>query len=149
MLQESFHTNENFEVLKTFTRWLQSNSDGWSITGTLNVGDLVVNFEAHGDYRSHHSLPLTPLKQTDLFSSIRHCFNDAELKKLTEDLAIDYEDLQGSTKSEKIQSLVAYLKRRGQIDELIVKLTQERPNFNWHQSNAKRYFYNEKLDTKV
>lgn len=55
-------------------------------------------------------------------------FNIDELKELCFELSIDYEDLSGSTKSDKIRELIDYCQRRGRINELLIAYRRARPN---------------------
>ena len=43
----------------------------------------------------------------------------AELRVLASDINVDWEEIRGDTKSERIVELIAYLKRRSRLTELI------------------------------
>lgn len=70
------------------------------------------------------------LEHIDL-TKLRECiviyFNESEIKDVCFDLQVDYESLSGQGKSDKARELVAFFKRRGQIDELVSLLCQQRP----------------------
>lgn len=55
----------------------------------------------------------------------------ADLKELTFDLGIDYEELAGGSKTIKILELITYLERRGRLGELIGELKDKRPDVEW------------------
>ena len=58
-------------------------------------------------------------------------FDLEELRLLCFDLGLDYEDLAGGTKSTKMQDLVTYLQRRGELQRLIDEASGQRPNAAW------------------
>ncbi len=60
----------------------------------------------------------------------RH-FNLAELNTLCFDLGIDYEELAGATKTEKVTALLDYCERHGRLPALLTHLQAERPQIDW------------------
>jgi hypothetical protein len=54
-------------------------------------------------------------------------FDLNELRLLSADLGVDFDNLGGSTKQIKALELVQYLQRRGRLAELAAKIRQERP----------------------
>jgi hypothetical protein len=46
-------------------------------------------------------------------------YDMAELRVLASDINVDWEEIRGDTKSERIVELIAYLKRRSRLTELI------------------------------
>lgn len=58
-------------------------------------------------------------------------FNTKELKELCFDLGIDYDNLSGSEKGEKIIEVVTYLDRRNRLNELLSMCRDLRPDVNW------------------
>jgi hypothetical protein len=54
-------------------------------------------------------------------------FNLSELRLLSEDLGVDFDNLDGSTKQIKALELVQYFQRRNRLPELAAKIRQERP----------------------
>lgn len=58
-------------------------------------------------------------------------FNLSELRDLCFDLAIDYENLAGSTKSDKMRELINHTRRTGHLVELIEACRLRRPNADW------------------
>lgn len=58
-------------------------------------------------------------------------FNKPELKDLSFDLGVDYEDLSGSSKKDKARELLAYLDRRGRLPELVKVGREERTDISW------------------
>lgn len=62
-------------------------------------------------------------------------FNTEELQTLCFDLGIDYENLAGSnaTRDQLARNLIAYLSRRGQLDDLIAIGRRVRPRAAWSE----------------
>ncbi len=58
-------------------------------------------------------------------------FNKSELKNLSFDLSVEYENLPGYTKQGKARELITYLERRDRVPELIQACQQLRPNASW------------------
>ena len=58
-------------------------------------------------------------------------FNLEELRLLCFDLGLDYEELAGRTKSTKMQDLITYLQRRGELQRLLDEVKSQRPNVDW------------------
>ena len=58
-------------------------------------------------------------------------FNRGELKGLCFDMGVAHDDLQGETRTELAQSLVAYCHTRGRLPELVALCRKLRPNVAW------------------
>ncbi|MCI0393335.1 MAG: NACHT domain-containing protein [Chloroflexi bacterium] len=58
-------------------------------------------------------------------------FSRGELVTLCADLGMDYDDLPGASKPEKIRELIAYMERRGRLSDLFDQLSRSRPQVNW------------------
>jgi hypothetical protein len=58
-------------------------------------------------------------------------YNLEELRTVCYDLAIDYEDLSGENKSNKVISLIEYVWRRGRLDALLDYCRRDRPLYPW------------------
>ena len=71
-----------------------------------------------------------------LYHGINKHFNLAELKTIAFELAIDWEELSGNTKSEKSQALIQHLARRGDLDKLLLSLEEKRPNYDWQSISS-------------
>lgn len=54
-------------------------------------------------------------------------FNDEELRTFCQNLGVEYDDLPGQGRANKARELVAYMDRRGQLDELEQKLKEYEP----------------------
>lgn len=83
-------------------------------------------------YVHHH--PSNPMTATDLSTlrdTIASYFDLAELQALCFDLALDFEELPGTRKSEKSQALIQVLERRHRLPELLALLAQKRPTVAW------------------
>lgn len=61
---------------------------------------------------------------------IQH-FNLQELNSLCFNLGVEYEDLEGTTLSEKTQQLVTYMKRRDVLQQLVDEVKKFRPRVDW------------------
>ena len=66
-----------------------------------------------------------------LLNTIYNSFTIDELREVCFILAVDYEDIPGSTKRPKIFGLIEYCNRRGQVSELIKALARDRPKTAW------------------
>ncbi|HUM71624.1 MAG TPA: P-loop NTPase fold protein, partial [Chloroflexota bacterium] len=60
-------------------------------------------------------------------------FNTDELRDLCFTLGIDYENLGGDSKSEKVLELIQYCERHGRTDDLINTIQRARPNLDWER----------------
>jgi hypothetical protein len=69
-----------------------------------------------------------PLDLPRLRDQIRALFSDSELRDLCLDLGIDYEELPGAAKSDKVRELVQYMERRDRLDDLMRRVIDLRPH---------------------
>jgi hypothetical protein len=60
-------------------------------------------------------------------------FSESEVQNLCCDLEIDYENLVGKAKQDKVRSLILYAKRRQCLPDLIEAARLERPDIRWEQ----------------
>jgi internalin A len=58
-------------------------------------------------------------------------FTEDELRTLTYDLGLDYDDLDGTTKAGRARELVAYMERRQRLEELVRAGRLQRPDIGW------------------
>lgn len=72
-----------------------------------------------------------PVSPQQLRVALNSYFNDDELRDLCFTLGIDYENLGGDTKSEKVLELIQYCERHGRSDDLINTIQRYRPNVDW------------------
>ncbi len=80
---------------------------------------------------------MTPQFLSDLRRGIVECFGTSDLKVLCADLGIDdYESLGGETKETKALELISYVKRHGQVTQLLQYCISKRPNYRWPQEDA-------------
>ena len=96
--------------------------------------------------------PQTPgaVAQTDLLQLIQKLestFNEAELQDLSFRLQVDYENISGQTRSQKVRELVSHLNRRGRLVDLTTVGTELRPNLNWQTEVPTRH--NQPIVSKV
>lgn len=73
----------------------------------------------------------TTVSLKKLKQSLNNIFSVDELRELCFDLGVDYDNLSGSRKTDKIIDLIAYFERRQNLDELISVCRELRPNLNW------------------
>lgn len=70
-----------------------------------------------------------------ILGQLRHLltqqFNMSELHHLAFDLGVEYEELAGSTRSDKVVSLIEYLQRNGRLTDLVTQCRQLRPRTTW------------------
>ena len=75
-------------------------------------------------------------KFSELRAKLSDTFNTSELRGFCFDnrldLDIEFENLEGNNKDEKIISLIEYCFRHGKLDLLIEKLSKARPHENWN-----------------
>ncbi len=70
------------------------------------------------------------INKGNLLDLLTSALSLAEVQELCAFLEIDYENLEGSTKTIKILSLIQYLDRRSRLPELITLLQQRRPDLD-------------------
>lgn len=63
-----------------------------------------------------------------LREQIRALFSDGELRDLCMDLGIDYENLAGAAKGDKVRELVLLVERQGRVADLVQRVTELRPH---------------------
>ena len=72
------------------------------------------------------------MKLPELVDKIDRTFNLSEIRGLCFQLSIDYENLSGENKKDKIISLVNYCKNRRKLEELVNQCKILRPKEFWH-----------------
>ncbi|MBK9051453.1 MAG: hypothetical protein IPL78_11215 [Chloroflexi bacterium] len=91
---------------------------------------------------------IAPRRRTDtiaqanilhLFQQIESLFNLSEVKGICFALGIEFEDLAGEEKQEKIRELITYCQRRGRVPDLVQHLESARPHATWQ--NSPPYLY--------
>lgn len=63
-----------------------------------------------------------------LLQILPELFSIVELRELCVDLGVNYELVQGTTISELSMELIAYMKRRNRLDDLVKRIKEVRPN---------------------
>lgn len=58
-------------------------------------------------------------------------FNQSELRNLCFDLGINHEEVAGETLGDSARELVAYCRRHGMVDKLVVRCRELRPHVAW------------------
>jgi hypothetical protein len=62
---------------------------------------------------------------------LERLFTTAQLRAFSFDLGVNYDNLEGTTKAEKAQSLVTCLVNRGRFHELVRACQELRDNVDW------------------
>lgn len=65
---------------------------------------------------------------SQLRQNISDYFNEGELRNLCFDIGTDYENLLGSTKSDRARELITWCMRQGLMEELLMKCGELRPH---------------------
>ncbi len=78
----------------------------------------------------------TAVNLSQLRQSLTQHFSKSELRHLAFDLGVEYEDLPGSTRSDKALALIGYLQRYGRLPDLIKQYRQLRPKAHWPEITA-------------
>ena len=71
------------------------------------------------------------MKLQKLTDKIERLFNISELRDLCFRLSVEYDDLSGENRKDKVRELVQFCNRRGKIDELMHLCRLLRPNESW------------------
>lgn len=66
---------------------------------------------------------------------MREAFSEAELRDLCMDFGMDYEDVDGATRMEKINGLVDRFYRHNTLDVFINWLSGQRPHVAWPETD--------------
>ena len=79
---------------------------------------------------------ITSIKRGDpqlifLRKQLHALFSISELQILCVDLSIEYEDIPGNTRTDKVRELIDYTLRHGFLNELVAKVRQVRPRAKW------------------
>ena len=72
------------------------------------------------------------MKLQELADRVEQGFNVTELRDLFFQLDIDYDDVPGITRKDKVRELILYLNRRSKINDLVILCEQLRPNLLWN-----------------
>ena len=81
-----------------------------------------------------------------LFQQIESLFNLSEVKGICFALGIEFEDLAGEGKQEKIRELITYCQRRGRVPDLIRHLESARPHATWQNTPPVSLFNQEGIE---
>jgi hypothetical protein len=66
-----------------------------------------------------------------LRENLMDSFSLEEVQSLCFDLGIEFDDLEGRRKTNKVESLLSYMERRDRIPDLVRVCSQKRPNVVW------------------
>jgi len=85
-----------------------------------------------------HEVPAERTSERKLLAGLRQIlvsrFDEGDLRTLCFDLGVEYDDLPGEGKANKARELVAYLKRRNRIGELLETGKRLRPDITWMET---------------
>ena len=70
-------------------------------------------------------------ERTSLRKNLQDSFDETELREICFDFQIDYENLPGRDKKEKVMQLITYFERRRKLSELIDYCKDLRPHISW------------------
>lgn len=70
---------------------------------------------------------------TELRLAMSLRFNLEEVRTLCYDAGVDYDDLEGGTKSAKVRELILHAARHDKLDQLLETLGRTRPEVDWNQ----------------
>lgn len=68
---------------------------------------------------------------SELLNLIGNSFNLAEIRTLCLELMVDYEDILGDTKTDKVRELILYFYRFNRLPDLVQYCRKKRPNLMW------------------
>ena len=68
------------------------------------------------EFKNINTQPVKEIDHIGLFHLLNDKFNKEEIKTLSFEFKIDYDDLAGDTKQAKARELILYLKRRDKLD---------------------------------
>ena len=66
-----------------------------------------------------------------IFRKMEPLFNLSELQNLSFELGINFEDINGQNRIDKLRELLTFIERRNRLDELIKKCAEKRPHIDW------------------
>lgn len=123
--------------------------NGLTFLNQISSHNLIVANETAVSHRLHHTpqLNATLIAQKQigrdldhanlvkLFQKVDRAFDESELRDLCFQLNVDYKDLEGTGKRDKVRELVTWLDRNGRLPDLIPLVTQLRPKINWQDAS--------------
>lgn len=87
-----------------------------------------------------HLAPRRPVEDAintvTLLDLLKEGYNSVEIRNLSFQLGVDYDELSGETRTDKARELITHLQRRGQLGALITHCAAERPHLPWPQGSA-------------
>ncbi len=99
-----------------------------AIVEVVRPGQIFSNSSFESTTDRTFTLPRTDsISRMELLKVLKDRFNVSELQDLCLELGIDYDDLGGSSKSDKARELLLYAERRGFTQRLIIAIRQARP----------------------
>lgn len=98
------------------------------------IGDQAVvtqHFSAEDSSSGTAVPPISNAQLVTLTDLTSRYFNLADIRDLCFRLGIDYEDVAGAGKSDRVRELVLMVDRNGRLPELVALLKQLRPHVTW------------------
>lgn len=101
---------------------------GTGIAQVVGSGKATVKVSPGG------SLPrqLTLASRTSLRQNLERLFSVSELQTICFDMGIEFENLPGATRSDKVRALIELCERTERVEELLVRCRTERPKAVWN-----------------
>jgi hypothetical protein len=101
------------------------------------VGHVQIEITSHSSEPEPHPVSTPSTKQKRLVrlrKILIERFGEGELRTLCFDLGVDYDDLPGDGRADKVRELIIHLERRCRIPELVVVGKQLRPDVSWTET---------------
>ena len=99
------------------------------VAAYIGYSDLVLNSDAEPSSREK-AVVVSGVDLHALRLALSEVYNLSELSVLANDLKVDWEEVApGAPKSERIGELIRYCKRRSNLDQLIITVKRDRPQF--------------------
>lgn len=116
------------EIVEQISEVVQTAETGGSAAQTLEGTQSSAVFQTAPVQKS---LPSNRNSLLTLRDNLNTYFSLSEIRTLCFDLGIDYEDLGGDSKNDKVMNLVQFMQRHGRLQELEDLVRQERPYASW------------------
>ncbi|MCB8942898.1 MAG: leucine-rich repeat domain-containing protein [Ardenticatenaceae bacterium] len=98
---------------------------------TVDVWSLIDDVGARGQVSTDIPRHLKTAGLSSLRQTLLQAFSDDELNDLCFELGLDFTDLPGDTRIDKVRELILWFERRGQLEKLIEYARVQRPHLNW------------------
>ncbi|MBP8000426.1 MAG: phosphotransferase [Chloroflexi bacterium] len=104
-----------------------------NVTGQVHTGSGNINIQiATPSTSPEPALQYRPSSRVAFLNILKQYFNLGELQELCLELGIDYENLAGTSKSDKARELLLHCERHGLSNRLVQLSHLQRPNAPWN-----------------